>query len=92
MMGKVWIYFCLFTGPSLWKKDDMNQQQAGVLSQDPLPAGSLMRSRALHTQKHESAQGQPHSPAVVTETLAPQVHWETTLLTHPGSQPLQKSL
>ena len=84
--------FLFVYGPSLWKKDDMNQQQAGVLGRDPLPAGTLVRSRTLHAQRHESAQGQPHSPAVATETFTPQVHWETTLLTRPDSQPLQKSL
>lgn len=62
--GEGLIYFCLFTGPSLWKKDDMNQQQAGVLGQDPLPAGTLMRSRAPSTiVKYECVIGQPHSLA-----------------------------
>ena len=69
----------------------MNQQQAGVLGRDPLPAGTLVRSRTLHAQRPESAQGQPHSPAVATETFTPQVHWETTLLTAQILSPCRKA-
>lgn len=78
--------FLLVYCPSLWKKDDMNQQQAGVLRQDPLSGWDLDEKQGPPHREVRMCLGSASQPSCGhRDTLAPQVHWETTFLTRSGS-------